>query len=171
MVQGSGASQREGRKITNVSIEIEGNVYCAPQAGQATTDVPPTIKIALVLDTQTNGAQLNSEDVFANPSGNAALASSCLRNMLYTKRFRVLKTLTISMPQVGVVAEGAADIEQAGAAMPFKIFRKLGFVTSFLANNGTIADITDNSLHLVAFANNTTMAPGLFYQARLRYRG
>jgi len=170
MVQGTSASQREGRKITNVSIEVIGTIYQANQADQAAADVSPTVFLALVLDTQTNGAQLNSEDVYINPSGVGAALTAPLRNMLYSKRFKVLKTWTKALPQLPISYDGT-NMEQAGQGTPFKMFKTLGFVTEFLGNAGTIADISNSSLHLIGVTSNTSTAPTIYYNARLRFRG
>ena len=67
--QGDTASSRDGFKISMKSIQIEGAIYIAPQINQTIQDAMSYFFVALVLDTQTNGAQLNSEDVFTNPSG------------------------------------------------------------------------------------------------------
>lgn len=174
MVQGTSASQREGRKITNVSLEIVGTILQNAQAGQTAMDIAPTIMLALVLDTQTNGGTatgLDAENVYTNPSAVAVCNAAPLRNMNYSKRYRVLRTWTKNLTQLPAAVEGAGDIEQAGNTTPFKMFVKLGFVTEFLGNAGTVADISTNGLFLIGTTTHTSTAPTITYNARLRFRG
>jgi len=135
----------------------------------------PFIYIALVLDTQTNGAQLNSEDVFTNPNGTMISAASPLRNMSYTERFKVLKKKIIRFPQPSITYDGT-NIEQSGFRIPFSFFVKLGGLqTKFQAGTttGYCGTIVDNSLHLIAYSNNTgaSIIPLISYNARLRFVG
>ena len=95
VAQGNGPTNRIGRKFTMKSILIQGAIHIAAQTNQTALDEAPVVYIALVLDTQTNGVTLNSEDVFTNPVGNGTLAVAPLRNMSNTGRFKVLKSLTM----------------------------------------------------------------------------
>nr|QUS52621.1 capsid protein [Mute swan feces associated circular virus 16] len=175
--QGTGASNRDGRKITMTSIEITGSITQAAQADQTAADTVPTVYLALVLDTQTNGGSatgLDSELVYTNPSGVAATSTAPLRNMLYSKRFKVLKVWCEDLRPLQAVYDGT-NIEQAGQGTKFKIFKSFGrngLTTEFLGNAGTVADITDNGLFVVGVCGpNTTTTPTINYNARLRFRG
>ena len=53
--------------------------------------------LALVLDMQTNGATISSENVYKNVSASGALAASPFRNLQFIKRFKVLKTKQIKL--------------------------------------------------------------------------
>ena len=64
--QGDAYNQRDGSKITIKSILIQGSLYIPNQNDQTTCDFVPIVTIALVLDKQTNGSTLNSEDVYTN---------------------------------------------------------------------------------------------------------
>lgn len=133
----------------------------------------PFIYVALVLDTQTNGAQLNSEDVFSNPGASIGLASSPLRNMSYTERFKVLKMKKIRVPVLSLTYDGT-NIEQTGVNIPFSMFVKLGGLqTKFQSGTttGYCGTIVDNSLHMIAFTNSNSIAVSINYNSRLRYIG
>lgn len=174
--QGTGASNRDGRKITMTSIEINGVISRAAQADQTAADIAPTVFMALVLDTQTNGGSatgLDSELVYTNPSAVASTGVSPLRNMLYSKRYRVLAIWKESLEGVDMTYDGT-NIEQDGHHTPFKIFKtfgKGGLTTEFLGNAGTVADITDNGLFLIGCCSSTSQNPSISYNARLRFRG
>lgn len=127
--------------------------------------------IALVLDTQCNGALLNSEDVFKNPSGDAVLAASPYRNLQYVERFKVLAWRRIRLVQPTIVWDGT-NLEQGGTNTPFTMSVDLkGLQVTFSGTTETIANITDNSLNLVAYSNFGDTAPTLSYNARLRFTG
>jgi len=132
----------------------------------------PFVYVALVLDTQTNGAQLNSEDVFSNPSANIATAAGPLRNMSYTERFKVLKKKKIRIPMLSLTYDGT-NIEQSGVQVPFSMFVKLGGLqTKFQSGTttGYVGTIVDNSLHVICYSNSA-LPVTVSYNARLRYVG
>jgi len=169
--QGDTASSRDGFKIAMKSIQIEGQIYVPQQTNQTAADGIPFIMIALVLDTQTNGAQLNSEDVFAAPAD--FISATALRNMSYTERFKVLKKKIVRIPQLSMTYDGT-NIEQAGAYVPFSMFVKLGGLqTKFQSGTttGYVGTIVDNSLHLIAFSSTISVPTQMVYNARLRYVG
>ncbi len=171
--QGDGESNRDGRKITMRSIFVEGNVTVASQTAQSGTDAAAIIFIALVQDTQTNGALLNSEDVFTNPGANGITAGGPFRNLQFAKRFRVLATRKFTMaPQALANDTGSTGgIVQGGLVKRFRFFKKMNQQVIFKGTTETIANITDNSLHIIAYTNSTAQAPLLSYNCRLRFVG
>ncbi len=175
--QGDGESQRDGRQISMHSINIKGTITIASQADQSAGDTVPDIFIALVMDKQTNAAQLDSEDVFENPTGITSLATSPFRNLEYTSRFTVLATRKISAVDLAGAIQPVFDgtnIEQQGAQIPFSIYKTLGGKkVNFISGQttSTVAAIADNSLHLIAYSTNTSMVPTINYNSRLRFVG
>lgn len=171
VVQGDGESQRDGRQISMRSIGIKGLINVNVQANQTVADVAPIVFLALVLDTQTNGATIASENVYVNKSGNAMLAAHPFRNLQFSKRFQVLKTLTLSLEQPEMTYDGT-NIEQGGYDTPFQMFVNLdGITVNYSGTTETVANITDNSLHLIGYASGVTTVPLIYYNARLRFVG
>lgn len=173
--QGDTMSSRDGSKIAMKSIQVTGAIELPAQTNQTVTDSIPYVFIALVLDTQTNLAQLNSEDVFTNPSNSGAtgLSGRPLRNMSYTERFKVLKKKILRIPMPTVTYDGT-NIEQTGISIPFDFFVKLGGLQTKYQNGtttGYVGTIVDNSLHLIAYSSNQAGITNLAYNARLRYVG
>jgi len=169
--QGTGEQNRQGRRTTMKSVQITGQVVIPIQADQAAVDNACQVFIALVHDKQTNAAQLNSEDVFTNP-GAAALAASPLRDLQQSTRFNVLKTwkMSFNTPNLGSVT--TTDVDQGGAIRRFEGYINLkNMRVEHVANGGTIADIQDNSLHMIAFTSSTALAPTIAYNARIRFCG
>lgn len=170
--QGDSSFERDGNKIIVKSCLVQGMITIPSQQNQATADTGSYIYIALVQDTQTNGTQLNSENVFKNTVASADLAAFPQRNISYTQRFRVLKTKTIRAQLVNMVYDGT-NVEQQGVHVPFKLSWKGQMPVTFLTGTTTadIANVTNNSLQIVAFCSNTSMAPTLRYNARIRFIG
>jgi len=173
-VQGTGASNREGRKITMESLQINGLITVVAQADQAAADTNGTIKVWLVLDKQTNGGTatgLDSENVYTNPGATAISGLGPLRNMLYTKRYKVLKEIEVILPQATLTYDGV-NMEQAGIQKSWDCYINLkGLKVEYLSNNGTAGDIVDNGLFIMAACSNSSLVPNITYNARLRFRG
>lgn len=172
--QGTGASNREGRYITMESLQINGLVQISAQADQTAADVAPVIKLWVVLDRQTNGGTatgLDSENVYTNPAGTLLGGVTPLRNMLYSKRYKVLKEIELDLGQMMLSWDGT-NMEQEGWHKCFDCFISLkGIKTEYFGNAGTVADITNNGLFVVGVVSTATVTAGLTYNARLRFRG
>lgn len=82
VIRGDGEENRDGKQISMKNLSIRGNISYIKQTNQTASDVAPVIFIALVLDTQTNGVTLNSEDVFHNQSAAAINSTNVFRNLL-----------------------------------------------------------------------------------------
>lgn len=173
--QGDGEQNRDGRQIAMDSIMLHGTVLIPTQSDQTAADILPDVMIALVLDTQTNAAQMQSEDVFVNPSATFNTATVPFVNLENTHRFRILAKHYINAAEWSVVpAYDGTNMEQQGAIVSFKMWKSLkGLKTNFISGQTTsvVAAIADNSIHVVAVANSTSTAPVLTYQSRLRFYG
>ena len=91
--RGDGAKQRDGKKIIVKSLHVIGNVCAKDEdrnnAGNFIATPPSNVFMALVLDTQCNGTNFTSEQIYINKGGNVALCVSPLRNMEFSTRFKV----------------------------------------------------------------------------------
>lgn len=168
--QGDGESNRDGKKINITSMHINGVVVADIQADQTATDLQPMVLIAVVLDTQTNGAQLNSEDVYKNTSGNAALTIAPLRNLQYSARFKILGYKLLKLAPPPITYDGA-NIEQGGVQASFSFNKKVNIPVAFTGTTEGVANVTNNSIHIIACTNNTGASPTLYYNARIRFVG
>jgi hypothetical protein len=171
VAQGDGESNRDGRQISMDSIYVKGNIFIDLTANQTASVQAGIVFVALVLDTQTNGAALNSEDVFKNQSGSSRLAASPLRNLQFTSRFKVLEQFQATLKDPQSVYDGT-NIERDGFDVPFTFYKKLaGLKVTYSGTTAAISNIIDNSLHIIAYTTSTDLTPLLYYQARLRFRG
>jgi len=172
-VQGDGEQNRDGKRIACSTVHIEGVINWPGDATDTDVASGSTVYVALVLDTQSNGAQMNSEDCFKNTSASAALAATPQRNLLFGPRFTVLKKKVFSFIPPGTWKNGANDFITPGKNQTFSWHVPLnGLVINFNAGTtASIANVIDNSLHMIAFSNNIVQAPTLSYNARLRFVG
>lgn len=175
--QGSAPQNREGRNIKMHSVHIEGTIHYVPQFNNTVIATIPDVFIALVLDTQTNKAQMNSGECFQNPQLDPTLKTAPLRNLEYTHRFRVLKTMRIRAPDLSLDITGASGHEYSGKYIHFEIHKKLyGLITNFAGNASpnTVGNIVDNSLHIIAMSDGddtltSHIEVDLAYNARIRF--
>lgn len=168
--QGDGESNRDGRQVRLLSCHLRGEVQFDP-LDQATPGLAQCVRILVVLDKQTNGAQFNAEDVLADPA-NADLDVHAFRNLQYTQRFRVLKDFTVRQPAFTAVWDSDSTLK-AGAQVPFKCNIDLGNMpVTYTGTSAAIASIADNSIHVLAIASTTsTGSATLKYISRVRFVG
>lgn len=169
---GAGLNQRIGRDIKLMKVKVRGYINVAAQAGVNTADAAASCRILLVLDTQTNAAQMNGEDLLNGASAASATFNS-FQNPNFFGRFRVLKDITVTLQDPSLAGEVAAtNIIQSGLIRPFKMNVNLGGITSRFnaTNGGTVADIVDNSLHIIAGCSNQGLAPSISYYSRVAYK-
>lgn len=163
--QGATPNSRDGREIVAKSISVEGIIQ-QPHTTGAANLIARYVMVALVLDTRTGGSQLNSEDVYSNPSGDFAGAIAPLRKLEEGDRYRILGVKRVQLvPQ-------AVDTNQCYNKAYFRFYRKLDMPFVFKANAGDVGDCADKSLHIIAVCDNQSgAAPNLCYNARFRWVG
>lgn len=181
VVQGDGATQRDGRSYIIDSVLVQGEIEVG---ATSTTNGPGSCsdrvcKIALVLDRQTNGTQMN---------GNLVYADSTDINDVYTfrrldqmKRYKVLRSKTIKFPvSLGAVTYlNGLGIEQQDTypmKVPFSFiykFKKPIKVNCGDATSGAVSNIVDNSLHIIGVTGplGASQHISINYYARIRFRG
>ncbi len=169
VAQGDGESERDGRVYHIHSVHLKGLLNISGAESQVTPLNDIVARLALVWDTQTNGAQLNAEDVFLTIGSGEDVNS--FRNLQNSKRFIVLKDKTFRFKQEQI-AEGAANLFAWGQAqIPFKINKtfKTPIKVRCSGTTAAVTSVTDNSLHLIGTATDIKML--LTYQSRIRFTG
>lgn len=163
--QGTGESNRDGRRITIKSVQINGQILRNVGSDQADARGTTVVTVAVVLDTQTNGAQLNAEDVYADANNNHLT----FRNLEYNTRFRVLWKRMFTIGDNVAFTDGVNTGSVGGQSKFFKIYKRLNVPVTFTANAGSVADIADNSFHVIACAGASNCY--MQYEARCRFVG
>jgi len=159
--QGPASYQRRGRTCTLTSLSLKG-MLDAP--GNTSYTAPPAnslVYIAVVWDSQTNGAQALSQDVFTNinfnewgpaADGPRLMPVGLQRNMLSEPRFHILaeRVLDLGVPPT---TYGPSGFAYSPIFKPFHIDVPLDIPISFTEGvDPDIANVIDNSLHIMAFA-------------------
>jgi len=167
---GDGASSRDGRQYVIKSIVVEGEVRI-PAATETTPDIMPVIHLALVQDTQTNGAAFNSEDVFVVPSAGAQTAPFPQRNLNFIKRFRVVDWVRIVAPQRSMAGDNVVGLDKEGVSCPFRLTFSGAVKVNCSGTTQNVNQVQDNSFNLIGVVDTTLGLPTIYYNARTRFLG
>lgn len=170
--QGDTEQSRDGKRIIIKSVNVKGVIRNGAVELFASPHNAQNVFVALVLDTQTNGAEFNSEDVFKNLSGDATIGVMPTRNLLFANRFKVLKSEVFDLTPNTLSHVAADAFAFNGIAKEFDWYFPMDLPVNFNAGTtSSIANVIDNSLHMVAFASSTQGAIGMGYNARIRFMG
>lgn len=171
--QGDGANNRDGKQIIGKSLHVSGKIACLVQELQGNPPEATEVYVAVVLDKQTNNAQLNSEDVMTNVAANAALNAFPLRNMSFGKRFKVLRGERLVMQNDAISHFAVDSFAHSGLSQSFDWFIPLKDlrINFNQTSTGVIGNVLDNSIHVIAICNQTLTAPSISYNSRFRFVG
>lgn len=166
-IPGTGISDRIGRRVTVRSIRIRGTISFPAALGSSTPAVDPVeIRQLVCLDRQTNGTQMNSQSLI--DSGAGSLAIEMFQSTANFGRFRVLKDKRYILQDPNASAS-ISTFDRNGLMCKFDYtfkFRK-GIQVHFNATaGGTVADIVDNSFHLLCAVSTITNGTVLSYKVR-----
>lgn len=169
--QGDGEQQRDGRKIMLKSCFVTGNIVATTAQDQADALMQPQFFVALVLDTQANGATVVSEQVFTNPNDTPYVNSFPLRNLQYSSRYRVLDYKQLAPDEVVVATDGAVTTSQRFSNISFKLAWNGNLPVTFTSTTADVANVADNAVHVIAFATDVSFTPLISYNSRVRFVG
>lgn len=167
IAQGDGESNRDGRKCLLKSLQIKGQINSTVQSDQADIVEPPMCRVVVVIDHQTNGAQLNSEDVLKDAAG---LDMCSLKNLQYSRRFTTLYDQVHTLSPAVAGSDGACTMSVNFSPCYFQLYKKLNLPVNFTNTTSDIANIMDNSIHVIAIASGSGLCT-LGYQSRVRFVG
>jgi hypothetical protein len=160
-----------GTSSTSGTITAPTVPYDPPTVGARAQTAIPYVKIMLVMDKQTNGAQMTSGDLL-DDTGSAAFDSLTFRRLENSARFVVLAQKCI-YPQDLPMGTGVS----CAKVVPFKMAaKKLDCYQRYNSTAGDITQIQDCSLHMIAIktsyntaAQDFTSTVRLEYVARTRF--
>ncbi len=167
LAQADGPSSRDGRAVILKSVHVRGVIDTT-----VSTDGSEALvyRVVLYCDKQTNGAAPNAEDVFVDPS-DADLDAFTLRNLAFSKRFRILSDQWYDAHAVAGYGNGSTN-KLFYKKIMFKIDKKLNIPVNYTGTTAAISTIVDNSLHLLIVAGPTSGAQAnAKYTSRVRFVG
>lgn len=169
VAQGDSPIERDGRMYTITSLHLKGELFFIPQASIAAVVSDVVVRVLVILDTQTNGAQITGGDVMVTdqPSDHFAF-----RNLENTKRTRVLWDKTFVLPANNVNEGAEFKFSCGGATRKFVVNQRFknGLKVRTGGTSNGIGQIKDNSLHIMAVASVNGFCT-LTYEKRMRFRG
>lgn len=171
--EGSAINQRIGRKVMVHKIKLHGLITMPVLTDQADTLCMPDIRVILVQDMQTNAAQMTGDLLMTSQSANAFVVNTGFQSLVNFGRFRVLKDKMFRGRDCTTSTDGANTCSIGTADIPFKFtinFKNPVQVRFNATNGGTVADIVDNSFHVVAHKGSTVGAHVMYYTCRVSYK-
>jgi len=168
VAQGDGESNRTGRTYTIHSVHVRGFVVRDREEAVSNPTADIICRVVLVYDKQTNGAQLNAEDVMLAATEDV----TSWRNLQFSQRFKVLWDKTMVIPASrGSTTNGSNSFSSPKTTVKFIINKEFTVPIKVRCSGtgGTISDVTDNSLHLIGVSRdvNTTFT----CESRIRFTG
>lgn len=168
VAQGDGESERDGRIYRITSVHVQGDIVL-DVAESSTAPIQDVIaRVIVVLDKQTNSAQMTGPLVM-DAGGTADWHA--FRNLQNTSRFQVLYDKKMIIP-VNETNEGSINLFATGSGRRFFKFNKRFKTPIKVICDGTTAvvgSITDNSIHVIAVASSGLA--NINYQSRVRFVG
>jgi len=170
---GAGVNQRIGKACKVLKIKMNIVISIPAQTNQTVTDAGSYIRLLLVLDKQTNSAQMTGTQLMTSPGvATAVLAPGSYQNIDNFGRFKVLKDKHMTIDNPTITYDGT-NVEQSGIIRRFKWNVKFKTPITVRFNNtagGTIADIIDNSFHILANNSSTDLNPNISYNCRVCFK-
>ena len=154
--QGDGEQQRDGKRIVIDSLIIKGHVVRPANETISDPHEAQKVFVAVVLDTQTNAAQMQSEDCFKSLAAEARMNCEPLKNLLSGSRFRILKSQVFDVTPntlTGTISTGPYAHYGVQREIDWYIPFKGGLPVNFNAGTtASVANVVDNSIHVIAFS-------------------
>lgn len=170
---GAGINQRIGKACKVLKIKMNIVISIPAQTNNIVTDAGSYLRLLLVLDKQTNSAQMTGTQLMTSPGvATAVLAPGTYQNIDNFGRFKVLKDKHMTIDNPTITFDGT-NLEQSGLIRRFKWnikFKKPINVRFNNTNGGTVADIIDNSFHIVANNSSADLNPNISYNCRVCYK-
>jgi len=168
---GAAINQRIGKECKILKIKMRFLLDAPQQLNQTGADPAANCRIIVYCDKQTNAAQAQGENVMtAGVSDGTGILS--FQNIDNFGRFAVLMDKTLNIQNPNMSYDGT-NIEQAGLSKTFKFTKKFKIPMKVRFNNtngGTVADIVDNSLHVIGICDNDDLAARLSYYSRVCFK-
>ncbi len=160
IAEGNGESERVGRKVTLTRISIMYSLQLP--AAAAATSSSDTVRVFLVQDKQTNGAQFAATDLIDLDNMNS------FNNLANSNRFRVLFKKEFSFSAGGAAPSGAALIfSEDRNYLRFSLKINIPIEYDNSATTGVITSVRSNNIYWCTQSESGLVS--CVGRARLRY--
>lgn len=154
--QGTGETQRIGRKVIIRSLSLRGEVKMPNEANtvlNAASINCDVVRLMIVQDKQTNGNVANLTDIFSYnfSSGSPVVDWRAFRTMDNINRFKILvdKTFKINN-QIFTAGGGSAPLNE----IAYNIYRKCYIPIEMKGSTANVADMMSNSVSIYLVSGN-----------------
>lgn len=155
VIQGTGESERIGRKCRFTSLQMRGSVLFEAASSASAPLVPGYVRILVVHDKQANKASLAEEEVLIQRS--VGLAADSLRNMEHISRYTILADFIVRQTLYNGTGTGSTQ-NWIAQQVSFQKNIKLNITTLYDGTPGTITEITDNAIECMTIYQGSTGA-------------
>lgn len=162
--EGTGQSERLGRKCTVTSVHVRGTILLPAQT--AATSTSNRVRVSIVWDKQCNGAPATWAGAGGPYESNSV---DSFRNLENSSRFVVLATKLITLNAMGATASGAAYTFNE-VTKPFEFNLKINIPLEFSGATGGLSEVRSNNLFICSASEDTGTVSTIQYQSRLRYK-
>ncbi len=167
VLQGIQKNARIGSVVKIKSIHIKGNFAVVAAKNITDPSTATTARFALILDSNTGGAQAVTSEVFDEA---ATVNVLCMRNLSFTSRYKTLydKSVVIHPAITNVTATTYTEAE---ATVPFEIYHefKPPLRVKYNGTGDTYASVQQNGINFLAVSDNSDNKCYVQYHARIRY--
>ncbi len=161
--QGTGESQRLGRKITVKSINWRMEILTPEFDAQATPANEEIVRIIIYQDKQTNGAAATVLEILETANYQS------FNNLANKSRFRTLMDRTYALNTQNLASDGAGLVSGSGMTIQDSFYKKCNIVIEY-DNSGTDGAITTQRSNNIGILTISKSAVGkLLSQMRIRY--
>lgn len=173
--QGDGESQRDGRQYVIKEVSFSGLVHVQPYPNRADPLSMTGYFLAIVLDTQANGATIVSENVFICPGGTSyAMLPEPLRNLKQINRYVVLDSKYID--PLGVYCGRDIVEPPTNSCVPqvsptIKLHWSGDIVCNSTGDTANISSAADNAIHIIAYSSQPALFASFYGKSRIRFLG
>lgn len=178
--QGTTKNSRSGNKVKVTGLRINARIRCPAQTSQTTPDNGGLVRVILFLNRDCNGAQVTGDKVIAKQGATVTFtdpnALFGFMNANSCPKIKILRDKTFTFHSPSGTYDGSARYQVNGITKHFEWRIKYinGLDVQFKANAGVVADITDNSFHIIAGSNLGTtvndLNPKLGYVCRVYFK-
>ncbi len=161
IAQGTGESQRIGRKLIIRSIEYRWLLQLKQFDAAAVPGNPDSCRLIFYLDKQCNGAVATTLDILRT----AALQSNSeLENQM---RFEIIYDKIFNFNYGGIASDGAGVVSASAVLRNYKWSKKLYVPVTYSGVGGALTDLRSNNIGFLVISNNQRIT--INGQCRIRF--
>lgn len=150
ILQGTGATNRIGNRIRWQSVFF--NSFIVKSASATNT----MINFILMIQRNTSGTAPDINGILNNVTAGVAIVSS--RNLNFMNKYKILRRYSVKL-----------DSDTTNKKFKFMHKFRGGKILNYEGNAGDITDLTNDSIFLLIYSNQSTNVPSVTYSLRSRF--